>query len=137
MSLPQYWDPKRKLNIMMIRKDWLEETGLEVPETVEELEKVAMAFQEKTGAEQGIGLTYKVFGKSLGSMGGLMNMSGSYPGAWIEEDGELVPGEISQSTKSALEMLHRFYEKGILSKNFLCMIMTGLPEMCWMKRLEL
>lgn len=118
MSLPQYWDPKRKLNIMMIRKDWLEETGLEVPETVEELEKVAMAFQEKTGAEQGIGLTYKVFGKSLGSMGGLMNMSGSYPGAWIEEDGELVPGEISQSTKSALEMLHRFYEKGILSKEF-------------------
>lgn len=118
MALPQYWDTKRKINIMMIRKDWLAELGLKTPQTIEELEETAAVFQKKTGADFGIGLTHKVLGQSVGNMAGLMNLFGSYPGAWIEEDGELIPGEISQNTKMALEALKRFYQKGILQKEF-------------------
>lgn len=118
MALPQYWDTKRQVNIMMIRKDWLEELGLSLPETLCELEDTAKAFQEKTGASQGIGLTYKALGRSVGSMSGLLNMSGSYPGAWIEQDGTLMPGEISDKTREGLAVLNRFYEEGILDKEF-------------------
>ncbi|MCI8783542.1 MAG: extracellular solute-binding protein [Dorea sp.] len=118
MALPQYWDTKRQVNIMMIRKDWLYELGLGVPETIDEFEKVAKAFQEKTGASQGIFLTHKALGRSVGSMSGLLHMSGSYPGAWIEQDGELFPGEISEKTKEGLAVLNRFYEEGILDEEF-------------------
>lgn len=119
MALPQYWDPKRQVNIMMIRQDWLDEVGLEVPKTVEELEIVAMAFKEKMGADMGIGLTKKIIPRDAGSMSALLNMFGSYPGDWVEgADGTLVPGEVSANTKKGLEALNRYYEKGILSKEF-------------------
>ena len=51
-------------------------------------------------------------------MSGLLHMSGSYPGAWIEQDGELFPGEISEKTKEGLAVLNRFYEEGILDEEF-------------------
>lgn len=118
MALPQYWDPKRDTNLLMIREDWLQELGLEVPKTVEELEEAAIAFQKKTGAGHGLALTHEVLGKNVGNMSGLLNMFGSYPGAWIEQDGELVPGEISPETRKGLEVLNHFYEEGILDKRF-------------------
>ena len=64
-----------------------------------QLEETAIAFRKKTEADQGIGLTHKVLGNSVGSMSGLLHMMGAYPGAWIEENGRLVPGEISDKTK--------------------------------------
>ncbi len=118
MALPQYWDTKRQVNIMMIRKDWLDELGLPIPQTVEELEETAIAFRKKTEADQGIGLTHKVLGNSVGSMSGLLHMMGAYPGAWIEENGRLVPGEISDKTKEGLSVLSRFYKEGILNAEF-------------------
>lgn len=119
MALPQYWDTKRQVNIMMIRKDWLDQVGMDVPETVEELEAVALAFKEKMGAEIGLGLNKKVLERGTSSMAALLNMFGSYPGEWTQaDDGSLVPGEISPNTKIALETLNRFYNLGILPKEF-------------------
>lgn len=119
MALPQYWDPRRQVNVMMIRKDWLDRAGMEVPETIEELEDVAMAFKEQIGAEIGLGLINKVLVRDASSMTALLNMFGSYPGEWtLAEDGALMPGEISPNTKAGLETLNRFYEKGILPKEF-------------------
>lgn len=119
MAIPQYWDPKRELNVMMIREDWLDELGLEVPKTIAELEEVAIAFKEKRGEGCGLWLTHEVLGKNVGSMSGLLNMFGSYPGAWIEQDGKLIPGEISSRTKNGLQILNDFYKKGIFEERFL------------------
>ncbi|MEG0353661.1 MAG: extracellular solute-binding protein [Cellulosilyticaceae bacterium] len=118
MAIPQYWDPKRNVNIMMIRTDWLEQVNMEIPKTVEELEAVATAFKEQIGAEVGISLSKDVLA-GTSSLASLMNMVGSYPSAWIEdESGELVPGEIQPETKEALAVLNRFYEKGLIHKEF-------------------
>ena len=47
-TIPQYYDVRREMNMLYIRQDWLDELGLEVPKTTEELETVMKAFQEKT-----------------------------------------------------------------------------------------
>ena len=118
MAVPQYWDPKREINIMMIRQDWLDEVGLEVPKTVDELEKVLTVFKDQLGAEGGLSLTKDVLG-GTSPLNALMEMFGSYPGAWVEgDDGSLVPGEIQPNTKNALETLNRFYENGLIHKEF-------------------
>lgn len=129
MALPQYWDPKRTMNIMMIRKDWLDEVNMPVPTTVEELEKVATAFKEQLGKETGISLSKSVLA-GTGALTSLMHMFGSYPTAWIEgKDGTLVPGEIQPETKVALETLNRFYKKGLIHEEFALHDATKLREL--------
>lgn len=128
MAIPQYWDSKRDLNIMMIRTDWLEQVNMGIPKTVEELEAVATAFKEQLGAEMGISLSKDVLA-GTSPLAALMNMFGSYPTAWLEgEDGTLVPGEIQPETKEALETLNRFYEKGLIHKEFALHDATKLRE---------
>lgn len=118
MAIPQYWDAKRNVNIMMIRTDWLEQVNMPIPKTVEELEAVATAFKEQLGADIGISLSKDILA-GTSPLAALMNMFGSYPTAWTEaEDGTLVPGEIQPETKEALETLNEFYKKGLLHKEF-------------------
>lgn len=38
----------------VVRKDWLDDLNLEVPTTIEEMEKVLLAFKEEKGAETGL-----------------------------------------------------------------------------------
>lgn len=32
MAIPEYWDQRREMNLMIIRQDWLDELGLEAPQ---------------------------------------------------------------------------------------------------------
>ena len=50
----------------MIRKDWLDELGLDVPETYDELHDVLVAFKEKKGADAPLLLNYAATGINNG-----------------------------------------------------------------------
>ncbi len=123
-GIPQYWDPRRDLNMFWIRQDWLDNVGMSVPATTEELKAVAKAFIEKDPDKNskndtyGIPLTNKVdfWGWPIKQW---MHSFGSYPKAWIKgADGKLVAGEIMPETKKALEFLHDCYKEGLINKEF-------------------
>lgn len=117
MAIPQYWDGRRGLNIMMIRQDWLEELGLEVPKTIEELTHVMRKFKEEKGAEVGLALTKALTGYH--SIDSVINMFGGYLDAWVDNgQGELIPGEIQDETKEALKYMNELYKEGLLHKEF-------------------
>ncbi|MEG2018552.1 MAG: extracellular solute-binding protein [Clostridium sp.] len=117
MAIPQYWDGRRGLNFLMIREDWLDELGLEVPETVEEFTHVIRMFKEKKGAEVGIPLTKSLTGYR--SVDNVINMFGGYLDAWIDNgQGELIPGEIQPEAKEALGYLNGLYKEGLIHKEF-------------------
>lgn len=110
-----------------IRQDWLDELGLQAPETLEDLEKVAQAFVDnKMGGENTIGIVGTGQGGSLystflASSDHFMNFSplffanNAYPGIWVEDaDGNAVYGSTTQETKEALAMMKEWYEEGIL-----------------------
>lgn len=112
---------------MVWNKNWLDNLGLEVPETLEEYEEVLTAFVEDdpdgNGKDDTAGLAERCFGAVFGAYG-LRCVTGNQPGFRVEE---MQLGEdnvpffpyIRPEAKEALATLHDWYEKGILDKEFI------------------
>lgn len=108
-------------------QEWLDNLGLEVPETLEEYEKVLTAFVENdpdgNGKKDTAGMAERMFGAVFGAFG-LRCVTGGSPGFIVEE---LQLGEdnvpffpyIRPEAKEALAVLHDWYEKGIIDKEFI------------------
>ena len=116
-------------NLMWIRQDWLDELGLEAPETVEDLENVAKAFADNNmGGDNTIGIlgptvNSRLYNDFISSSNNMNNLDGifqaykSWPGFWVEdEDGNAVYGSITDETKTALGELQKMYKDGILDQ---------------------
>lgn len=108
-------------------QEWLDNLGLEVPETLEEYEEVLTAFVENdpdgNGKKDTAGMAERMIGPVFGAFG-LRCITGGTPGFIVEE---MQLGEdnvpffpyIRPEAKDALEVLHRWYEKGIIDKEFI------------------
>ena len=104
----------------VIRQDWLDELGLAMPETFDELEEVLTQFKEKKGCTAPISFSkfglfalaygYNVFFTAIDTSGS------SYP-----KDGKIVDVllENPQDMKAYLERLHSWFDKGLLDANFM------------------
>ena len=116
-------------NLMWIRQDWLDELGLEAPETVEDLENVAKAFVDNNmGGENTIGIlgptvNSRLYNDFISSSNNMNNLDGifqaykSWPGFWVKDaDGNAVYGSITDETKTALGELQKMYKDGILDQ---------------------
>ena len=112
--------------LMWLRKDWMEELGLEEPKTLEDGFRIVEAFvKNRMGTEDGeepVGLvcdTDLVGSTSTSySMDPVFDSFGAHPQRWVKKDGEIIYGSLTEETKEALEYLHGLYEKGILDQNF-------------------
>ena len=115
------------VSCLMIRQDWLDKLGLEVPTTVAEVEEVAKAFKEaKLGGENTVAILgsgndnklYTTFDDSFNSCFGLdalFQAKGAYPGYFYKnENGEMVYGSLTPEFKDALEIAAKWYQEGIL-----------------------
>lgn len=97
----------------VVRKDWLDELGLEAPETIEEWEIVLTAFKEKKGATAPFTfdinkmLRYKAF---IGAFG--------VTAACHQEDGKIVYGPIQPGYKEFLTTMNRWYENELIDPDF-------------------
>ena len=102
-----WWGP-------MIRKDWLDELNLEVPETIEEWENVLTQFKEKKGA------TAPIIWPSNGVDGNGSVFVGAYDTAptFYQKDGKVQYGPMDEGYKSFLETANRWYNKGLIAKDF-------------------
>lgn len=126
MALPGVQVEMDGYNLMWIRQDWLDELNLEAPKTVEDLEKVALAFVEnKMGGDQTVGIVgptannilYHNFLESINgscTVDAIFHAYKAYPGFWIEKDGKAVYGSITEETKQGLAKLRDMYASGAL-----------------------
>jgi len=124
-GLPNTRDASGNLNLLWVRKDWLDNLGLKAPTTAEEVVSVAEAFakQDPDGNKKndtyGIMASFMMFdGYGLGSLDALAAAYGAYPGKWIEKDGKLAYGSVQPETKLALEVGRNLYAMGALDKEF-------------------
>ena len=112
--------------LLWLRKDWLEELGLEEPETLEDAFEIIDAFvQNRMGTEDGetpVGLACdtNLVGttSSSYSVDPVFDSFGANPQRWISQDGEIVYGSLTEETKEALDYLHKLYDRRILDRNF-------------------
>lgn len=113
------------VDLMWIRTDWLDELGLEVPETMDEFMEMVDAFVnadfDGNGENDTVGMGISgtsLWGGGYGSLKGFFNAYGAYPTIWIEKDGKLEYGGIQEECRDALTALHEMYEKGYLDVEF-------------------
>lgn len=97
----------------MMRDDWLNELGLEAPETIEEWEKVLTAFKERKGA-------------SCPFVGGI-NQLGQFTGGFgvgydfYVDDGKVKYGCLQDGFGEFLATMNRWYRSGLIDRNFALM----------------
>lgn len=105
----------RYLQVMqgiVVRQDWLDELGLEMPETIDEWEIVLTAFKEKKNAKAPITLTQKNF--ETGAFIGAYNIM---PGLYID-NGKIQYGAAKAEFKDFLAKMNDWYEKGLIQQDF-------------------
>lgn len=99
---------------LFIRKDWLDNLGLQVPQTTEELFEVAKAFTEQDPDGNGVKDT---FGIALsGETGGTINTMFRNV-TWVVDNGKLVRGWEQENAANAFKK--RLYDAGLVDKDFL------------------
>lgn len=100
---------------MQIRKDWLDELGLDVPVTYDELEEVLKQFKEKKNAYAPLSIGadgYMETSHALSAGYGVLE-------DFMQVDGEVVYGPIQEGWREYLTMLNRWYEEGLLDPDFM------------------
>lgn len=124
--------------ILWLRKDWMDELGLDDPGSLEEAFGIIEEFQKnRMGAEKGeepiglvcdtnlVGTTSSNF-----SVDPVFDVFGAKPQRWLKgEDGKIVYGSLTSETKEALACLHSLYERGILDRNFALRAQNNLRDL--------
>ncbi|WP_199619493.1 extracellular solute-binding protein [Paenibacillus alkalitolerans] len=103
-----------------IRKDWLDQLGLELPTTTDELYAVMKAFVGNDMAGDGttVGFTGHVNPDNMGNLSPFISSFTGANGEWKLIDGKLVYADTLPETKAALEYLANAYKDKLLPPDF-------------------
>ncbi len=119
----------------VIREDWLNELGMDVPQTYDQLEEVLVAMKG----------TYCEYPFLLHGMNGsfMLGFGSKFWGgydiddSWFQIDGEVKYGPIEDGYRDYIAMLARWYEQGLMSDSFMnasgeggYMCLFGYEEPC-------
>ena len=119
------------INEMWIRQDWLDNLGLEVPRTWDEMAAVAEAFvtqdPDGNGEDDTIGILGPGNSNHINDIGDnqfgldpLFCSFQSYPQYWLQdEDGTVKYGSIQPETRTALEKIQKLYTDKLIDPEML------------------
>lgn len=106
-------EKSRVFNGPILRKDWLDDLGLEVPETVDEWENVLTRFKNEKGATAPLTLT-----SNFWDTGAFMGAYGVKNGFIVDENGNVSFGPMQDGYRQFLAKMNDWYKKGLLDSNF-------------------
>ncbi|MFD0710464.1 extracellular solute-binding protein [Paenibacillus sp. GCM10027626] len=124
MGIPAATSTIDNAQMLWIRTDWLEKLNLPVPQTMDDVLRIAEAFatQDPDGNNQNdtVGLViHKDLTAGVADLEGFFNGYHAYPSIWIKDDsGQLVYGNIQPEMKAALLKLQEMYKAGYIDKEF-------------------
>lgn len=101
---------------VILRKDWLDNVGMELPSTIDDLYDLIVAFKEKDPDGNGQDDTY-----GLMQYGGfnrdIMAWFGA-PNGWKVEDGKFIKDVETSEYREGLQFLRKLYEEKLINPNF-------------------
>jgi len=109
---------------VVIRKDWLAKVGLPLPETVDDLYRIAKAFADQDPDGNGKKDTY---GLVVPKWPGIYATASPYdvietwfgaPNGWGERNGKLVPGFDTEEFYQANRWLKQWVDQGLVNRDF-------------------
>lgn len=124
-----------------IRQDWIDEQGLETPDTYAELTEVGKALKTAYG------LDYAFFISALVNPGVTFSAGFDMPGfdigtsgsSFYQENGEVKNCLVDDNMKDYLTYLHGWYEEGLVSRDFFSRLSSDVKDafrggecaICW------
>lgn len=118
-------DPMRAA--VVVRKDWLDNLGLEMPETTQDLYDIAKAFTEGDPDGNGQADTYGLIiprwpgGYASASPYDVIETWYGAPNGWGERDGQLVPGFMTPEFLEANRFMKQMIDEGLVNPDFATM----------------
>lgn len=108
----------------MIRRDYLEKVGMEIPSTYDELDAVLRAFKTELDLPQPLMLPKGIVhtANSLCSGFGVLGTFSAFPMVsepYYQVDGEVKYGVVEPGFKEYMEMISGWYAEGIISSEFM------------------
>lgn len=97
---------------LMLRKDWLDELGMEVPTTIDEWHEVLTAFKEKKGATAPYSPEYTR--TDLREADPFAYAYGTCKSFYVGDDGKVHFGAAEPSYKEFLTMMSQWYAEGLV-----------------------
>ncbi len=109
-----YKEPSKSKVGNIVRQDWLDELGLDMPNTVSELTDVLTAFKTQLDVPE----PYYMYCTGVSSNFSLCGAFGaSYD--YYQQDGVVKAGAIQDEFKAYLEEMNRWYNDGLISPDYL------------------
>ncbi len=100
-----------------IRKDWLDELGLEVPTTIDEWHDALLAFKEQKGAAAPLCYDNANF-KFSNPFAFAYGVGWSSSKFILDDNGEVVYAPAQDGWKEYLTTMHQWYEEGLIDADF-------------------
>lgn len=106
---------------VLVRKDWLDNLGLEVPHTIEELTEVARAFTEDdpdgNGIDDTLGFVDRLESYDLDfrSLSGYFGAGNFFA---VTDEDEIIPSFMQPEFKEAMEWYRGIYQNGWMNSDF-------------------
>lgn len=108
---------------VLVRKDWLENLGLEEPHTYDDLKKVAQAFTENdpdgNGQKDTVGFVDRQDSFGVGFKAMAINFGAG--NLFVEKDGKIIPSFMQDEFKEAMEWYKDIYKNGWMNSDFTVM----------------
>ncbi len=118
LGLPLTGTTPDGINLLFVRRDWLEQVNMEAPTTIDELVEVAQAFKDaKLGGDDTYGICmgpYAFAGEC--DWEGFLNGYGAYYNIWVEDGhGGLAYSTIQPEMREAVLKLREMYAAGLIT----------------------
>lgn len=110
-------DPQPPYKGLEIRKDWLDDLGLDVPVTFDDWEKMLQAFKDEKGAYAPLSIGALGYNMDSNSMSAGYNVLNGF----MNVDGTVKFGPIEDGWRKYLTKMNDWYSKGLIDPDF----MTG------------
>lgn len=114
-----------------IRKDWLDQVGMEAPQTMDEVLEVARAFKEELGVRNAILWNADLSSTFVWNAFGVTAPTemGSNIGWQIADDGvTVIPSIQHEGTKKALQWMHDAFAEGLCTDDFMNVMNIAFDE---------
>ncbi|MDQ0207652.1 extracellular solute-binding protein [Alkalicoccobacillus murimartini] len=109
-------------NAVVIRKDWLENVGMDMPETIDDFYDVLKAFTEDDPDGNGENDTYGMAISEHEEPWNIMQTWFGAPNKWgFDDNGELIPDFTTDEYREALEWFNQIYDEGLINEDFAIM----------------
>lgn len=104
---------------LMLRKDWLDDLGLEVPKTIDDWHTVLTAFRDEKGATAPY--TFEYTNAMLYAADPFVYAFGSDRGFYIADDGTVHYGAAEEGYKQYLELMRQWYDEKLIDPDLATM----------------